>query len=165
MNGLHHWTGSLSAGTDLLTTSAFEGYCTKCALRGCSFFFMLCLHLQVVCPVATSMAARQHVLLHFASSTDVYNMVPDNATRMQPPAGLCSGPNITWVARIGTMTYGEQRAARSCLYSPSWDGDWLLLADTCTAYVCVCRCKTAALLVTACPVSQLFNQSLPHRYT
>jgi hypothetical protein len=53
------------------------------------------------------MAARQPILLHFASSDDVINLLPGNATRMQPPAGLCSGPNITWAARVGDMTYGE----------------------------------------------------------
>lgn len=49
------------------------------------------------------------------------DMLVGKTTRMQPPAGLCSAPGITWVARIGQMTYGEWSAARSfpMLGSPS----------------------------------------------
>jgi hypothetical protein len=61
-----------------------------------------------VCPVTKAMAARQRVLLHVASSDDVINLLPGNATRKQPPTGLCSCPNITWAARVGDMTFGER---------------------------------------------------------
>jgi hypothetical protein len=56
------------------------------------------------------LATRKPILLHFASSTDVEDMMQGNATRMQPPAGLCSGASITWAARIGDLTYGEREA-------------------------------------------------------
>lgn len=63
--------------------------------------------LQIVCPVAKQLSAKQPVLLHFASSTDMYTLMPEGGSRINAPAGLCQGPNITWIARIGSMTYGE----------------------------------------------------------
>lgn len=75
------------------------------------FAYMICPRPPTGCvPVAKLLATRKPILLHFASSTDVDDMMQGNATRMQPPAGLCSGPNITWAARIGHYTYGEREA-------------------------------------------------------
>jgi hypothetical protein len=46
-------------------------------------------------------------MLHYASSQDIYySVTAGNTTRIQPPAMLCQGPNITWAARIGELTYG-----------------------------------------------------------
>jgi hypothetical protein len=70
---------------------------------------------QVVCPVAKQLSAKQPVLLHFASSTDMYTLMPKGASRINAPAELCQGPNITWIARIGSMTYGGESTGRGLL--------------------------------------------------
>lgn len=57
--------------------------------------------------MAKSLGAKQPLLLHFASSDDLTNLMPEGGTRIQPPAGLCQGTGITWAARIGSVTYGE----------------------------------------------------------
>lgn len=62
--------------------------------------------LQVVCPVARSLATQQPIMLHFASSGDIPRLMPEAGGRMQPPADLCQGQNITWAARIGKIGYG-----------------------------------------------------------
>lgn len=65
----------------------------------------------VVCPAAQELAKKHPIMLHYASSQDVYySVTAGNTTRMQPPAKLCQGPNITWAARIGELTYDMQKS-------------------------------------------------------
>jgi hypothetical protein len=66
----------------------------------------------VTCPVAASLAPQQ-VALHWVSSDEVLNLIPDasrrrGSYRMEPviPA-VCNAPNIEFMARMGTAIYGS----------------------------------------------------------
>jgi hypothetical protein len=128
-----------------------------CCCRCC------CLSSQLVCPVAKPLAQQQPLVLHFASSSDMYTLMPQGGSRIQAPAGLCEGPGITWMARIGSMTYGallcfapREHAMFHGIWYPMW---FWWTADSVSLRAVTLGPSQSALLVTSSSHSHLLQHT------